>query len=224
MKIALRGGHTKKSTGAKVLIDEVTEDRKVYQSIMKYLKQEGVNVIDVTPPDTMSYPSELNYGINKANDNNVDLFVSIHFNNVYSTEKNTAIGSEVWVYKDKFDYAKRVQSKLVSLGFKDRGVKSMVEHNGVKLGELINTKMKAMIVEVCFVESRVDCDLYKKHGYDLIGKRIAEGLLNKTIVQSPVLPTKKFKIVCENLTETNAKKGVELLKNNLGLSASVKEM
>ena len=221
MRIALRGGHTKKSPGAKVLFDELTEDRKVYKSVLKYLEQGGFSVIDVTPSDDTSYPDELNYGINKANKEKVDLFVSIHFNNAYSSTKNTAIGTEVWVYDKKHDYAKRVQNKLVSLGFKDRGVKSLTEHNGKKLAELTKTTMSAMIVEVCFVESMVDYDLYIKHGHDLIGKRIAEGILNKTLVKPPT--AQKYKIVCDELTDDKAKKGVELLNKN-GFNASYIKM
>ena len=39
MKIAIRGGHCPKATGAKGIIDELTEDRKVKNSVIKYLKQ-----------------------------------------------------------------------------------------------------------------------------------------------------------------------------------------
>ena len=38
-----------------------------------------------------------------------------------------------------------------------------------------------MIIEVCFVESIADVALYKKLGYDLIGKTIAESIANKKI-------------------------------------------
>lgn len=221
MKVALRGGHTLKSLGARLLFDEVEEDRKVYKAVLKYLIQGGFDVIDVTPPENMSYPDELNYGIDKANRENADLFVSIHFNNAYTTAKNIAIGSEVWVYDKKHEYAKRVQNKLVSLGFKDRGVKSLTEHNGKKLAELTKTKMRAMIIEVCFVESIVDYDIYKKNGHDLIGKRIAEGILNKTLVKP--IDTNNFKIVCNGLSEDKARKGVELLNKN-GFNSSYIKM
>ena len=36
MKIAIRGGHCPKATGAKGIIDELTEDRKVKDSVIKY--------------------------------------------------------------------------------------------------------------------------------------------------------------------------------------------
>ena len=183
MNIALRGGHTEKATGSSLLINELKADRLVYKSVMKYLKQGGANVIDVTPPENTPYPQELNYGIAKANKLGVDLFVSIHFNNAYNKEVKSGMGSEVWVYNKPFGEATRTVNNLASLGFKNRGVKSMVSE-GRSLGELKNTKMKAMIVEVCFVESREDFNIFKNKGYDLIGKKIAEGILNKTISSS----------------------------------------
>ena len=51
MKIAIRGGHCPKATGAKGIIDELTEDRKVKDSTIKYLRMLGYDVLDVTPPD-----------------------------------------------------------------------------------------------------------------------------------------------------------------------------
>ena len=40
--------------------------------------------------------------------------------------------------------------------------------------------MKSMIVEVCFVEATEDVALYKKLGYDKIGKTIAEAIVNSS--------------------------------------------
>ena len=44
MKIAVRGGHIPKVTGASALINELTEDRKVKDSVIKYLRQLGCEV------------------------------------------------------------------------------------------------------------------------------------------------------------------------------------
>ena len=179
MKIAVRGGHCPKVTGASALIDELTEDRKVKDSVIKYLKKLGHEVLDVTPPDSTSTSStDLSYGVNKANDWGADLFVSIHFNKAYASY-NGAIGSEVCVYSN-FDIAQRVVNGLASLGFKNRGQKV---RNG--LYELKNTKMKSMIVEVCFVEATEDVALYKKLGPDTVGKAIAEAIANKKIQTVP---------------------------------------
>ena len=183
MKIAIRGGHVPRVTGAKGIIDELTEDRKVKNSVIMYLDQLGCDFLDVTPPDnTNSLHNDLFYGVNKANNWGADLFVSIHFNKAYDIY-NGCLGSEVCVYSN-FDIAQRVVNGLASLGFKNRGQK--VRNN---LYELNHTKMKAMIIEVCFVEATEDVALYKKLGHDLIGKTIAQAITNNNITISNVKPT-----------------------------------
>lgn len=180
MKIAVRGGHCPNVPGSRGIIDELKEDRLVKNAVIKYLNQMGVSVLDVTPPDSISSSSaDLSYGVNKANNWGADLFVSIHFNNAYSTY-NGALGTEVCVYSE-YDIAGRVVNKMASLGFRNRGQK-------VRTGlyELKHTSMKSMIVEVCFVEATEDVALYKKVGYDYIGKTIAEALVNRS---SGVTPT-----------------------------------
>ena len=180
MKIAVRGGHVPKFTGASKFIDELTEDRKVKDSVIKYLRQLGCDVLDVTPPDnTSTLNADLSFGVNKANNWGADLFISIHFNKAYDIY-NGCLGSEVCVYSP-FDTAQRVVNELAKLGFKNRGQK--VRNN---LYELNHTKMKAMIIEVCFVEASEDVALYKKLGYDLIGKIIAEAITNKNITISNI--------------------------------------
>ena len=183
MKIAVRGGHVPRVTGARGLIDELTEDRKVKDIVIKYLRQLGYDVLDVTPPDnTSTLNSDLSYGVNKANNWGADLFISIHFNKAYDNY-NGSLGTEVCVHST-FDIAQRVVNGLASLGFKNRGQK--VRNN---LYELNHTKMKAMIIEVCFVEAIGDVVSYKEVGYDLIGKTIAESITNKNINNSNIKPT-----------------------------------
>lgn len=184
MKIAVRGGHCPRVTGAVGIINELTEDRKVKDAVIKYLKFLGHSVLDVTPPDnTNTVNSDLAYGVNKANNWGADLFVSVHFNKAYNTYSG-ALGSEVCVYST-FDTAQRVVNGLGSLGFKNRGQK-------VRTGlyELNNTTMQAMIIEVCFVEASDDVALYKKLGSDTVGKRIAESIANKQVSTSynPTVP------------------------------------
>ena len=176
MKIAVRGGHTELCTGASALINELTEDRKVKDAVVKYLKILGQDVLDVTPPVnyTSSASKDLAYGVNKANNYGANLFVSIHFNKAYDVY-NGSLGSEVCVYSTN-DYANRVVEKLGCLGFGNRGQKIRTG-----LYELNHTNMVAMIVEVCFVEATEDVNLYKKLGAAAIGKAIAEAIVNKKI-------------------------------------------
>lgn len=187
-KIAVRGGHTEKATGASALIDELTEDRKVKDAVIKYLRKLGYEVLDVTPPVnyTSNASTDLAYGVNKANEWGADLFVSIHFNKAYDSY-NGALGSEVCVYSEH-EIAQRVVNTLGALGFKNRGQK--VRTN---LYELKNTKMKAMIVETCFVEATEDVALYNELGADTIGKAIAEAIVNDKVSESDT-PVKKEEV------------------------------
>lgn len=185
MKIAVRGGHCPRIPGASKFIDELTEDRKVKDSVINYLKQLGCDVLDVTPPDiTTTSNHDLIYGVDSANHWGADLFISIHFNKAYDVF-NGALGSEVCIYTP-FDTAQRVVNGLASLGFKNRGQK--VRTN---LYELKHTNMKAMIIEVCFVESIADVGLYKKLGYDLIGKTIAETITDKKVTSNTPVENNK---------------------------------
>lgn len=178
MKIAVRGGHCPKVPGASKFIDELTEDRKVKDSVIYYLKQLGCDVLDVTPPDDIgTVNAELSYGVNKANNWGADLFVSIHFNKAYDIY-NGDLGSEVCVYCP-FDESQRVVNGLAGLGFKNRGQKIRP-----KLFELKRTNMKSMVIEVCFVESTGDVSLYKQLGHDLIGKTIAESITDKKVTNN----------------------------------------
>ena len=180
MKIAVRGGHNPSATGCKAILDELTEDRKVKDAVIKYLKELGHSVLDVTPGNC-NVNADLKYGVDKANSWGADLFVSIHFNKAYSSY-NGAIGTEVCVYNTLAE-GKRIVDNLAALGFKNRGQKVRKE-----LYELRNTKMKAVIVETCFVEATKDVEIYRKNGADKVGKVIAEAIANKK-VPAPKPPT-----------------------------------
>ena len=182
-KIAVRGGHCPKVPGAKAILDELKEDRLIKDAVIKYLKQLGHEVLDVTPPDSTSTSSaDLAYGVNKANSWNADLFASFHFNKAYDNYNGT-LGTEVCVYSE-YEIAKRVVNAIAALGFKNRGQK-------IRRGlyELKHTSMKSMIVETCFVEATEDVALYRKIGPDAIGKAIAEAISNKTTTTTPVSNT-----------------------------------
>ncbi|AEB76454.1 N-acetylmuramoyl-L-alanine amidase [Clostridium botulinum] len=179
MKIALRGGHNYFALGSKGIIDEVKEDRKVYVAVMKYLRKDGQSVLDVTPGD-IDNNADLNYGVSKANNWGAELFVSIHFNKAYDRYKE-ALGTEAWINgknnKSK-EIAKRITRNLKELGFIDRGVKDGLARG---LYEIKYTNMPAIIVEVCFVESEKDVEVYRRVGADRIGKAIAEGIVGHKI-------------------------------------------
>ncbi len=196
-KVAIRGGHNINVPGASKLIDEVTEDIKVYASVMKYLNMEGLEVIDVTS-ELNSIEADLSYGIDLSNSENVDLFISIHFNNAYKDYEG-AIGSECWLNpKNQIsnEIGEKIRDNLVSLGFKRRENKDGTEEK--HLAEILRTKMAAIIVEVCFVEATEDVSIYNKVGSDRIGRAIAEAILNKKLNGEKLKVKKENSIVVYN--------------------------
>ena len=201
-KAAVRGGHNFKATGAVGLINEVVEDRKVKDAVIKYLRKLGYEVLDVTP-DNLDTNADLAYGVNKANNWGADLFISIHFNKAYNSY-NGAIGTESWIYKNNStkEISDRVCSKIASLGFKNRGTKFKTT-----LYELANTTMPAIIIEVCFVEATEDVEIYKRAGADKIGQVIAEGIANKIVpVEQPPIQTENniYRIFTDGIQQGTA--------------------
>lgn len=175
MKIAVRRGHNSEAIGARALLIEEVEGEKVKDAVVKYLKIAGQEVLDVSP-GPMGTNEDLAYGVNKANNAGVDLFVSIHFNKAYD-HYDGAIGSECWTIGpgNATNIAQRIVNELAEAGFKNRGVK----HS--RYYELRKTVASAIIVETCFVEASKDVELYKRLGPDEIGRRIAEGIVGHEI-------------------------------------------
>ncbi|APC41515.1 N-acetylmuramoyl-L-alanine amidase [Clostridium estertheticum] len=191
-KDAIRGGHNFQAIGASALIDETTEDRKVKDAVIKYLRLGGDTVLDVTPGNC-DVSSDLSYGVDAANKALVNLFASIHFNKAYDSYVG-AIGSEIWLNPNNAQAVKianRILANLHCLGFINRGLKDGV--NDEHLYDVKQPTMTSMIVEVCFVEADEDVKLYKKLGADIIGKAIAEGILGKTIASTVIPPTIIFR-------------------------------
>lgn len=184
-KIAVRGGHNFLAKGACALLDETTEDRKVYKALLNYLRALGYSVLDVTPSNC-SVNVDLAYGVNKAEQWGADLFLSIHFDKAYNSYSGN-LGTGTWICARGGQaevYAKRIVDSIAKgTGLKNRGVKV-----NPKLYELRKTSMPAVIVEVCFCEATEDVRKYRNAGADKIGKLIAEGVAQKVIDASAPIP------------------------------------
>jgi hypothetical protein len=200
MIIANRGGHTEAATGACSVLNELTEDRKLYKRVQELLAEVGNTMIDCTPPESYAYPAELNYGINKCNNSNAELFYSIHFNSA-----NGAKGSEICVYPNielcnKLGYA--ILSNLQDLGFYNRGLKPRTD-----LGELTSINCPSMIIEVCFVQSS-DAELYKSLGVENVARAIANGIDSRVSLNSS---NKESVIKKEEITEQIVKENIDVI-------------
>ncbi|HFE9684230.1 TPA: N-acetylmuramoyl-L-alanine amidase [Clostridium perfringens] len=211
MKIAVRGGHNFQAKGASALIDETTEDRKVYKSVVENLKLAGHNVLDVTPGNC-DVDTDLYLGVKKAEEWGAELFVSIHFDKAYDTYAG-ALGTATWIYGTGGQaevFAKRIVDSVANgTGLKNRGVRV-----NSKLYELRKTTMPAIIVEVCFCEATEDVRIYEEKGANLVGKLIAEGICNNSI-ENTVEETKPNVEPQNSQTTTNIKANARVVNDFL---------
>lgn len=165
MKICINAGHTKlgKGTGASGHLNESTETRKIVFELMKLLADSKHEVI----PAVFDRSSDnLKEAVDLANNENVDLFISIHLN------AGGGQGSEAFTWKgQKITQAEKALNGLKSLGFRNRGIK-----DGSNLYVVKNTKMTAILFEICFVDNKADAELFKKVGYNKIAKAIFDAI------------------------------------------------
>jgi N-acetylmuramoyl-L-alanine amidase len=186
MRIAIRFGHTILTNGQCTASNGIRKEYEVIREyaplVIKYLKQLGYEVFNVTPKDK-SYSTEIadiNAGIKIANDWKADLFLSLHANN-FDTK---AFGCEVLYSKGNTEgltISTNICKELEALGFKNRGAKFDVRG----LNEIIRTHMTSVIVEPLFIDNLGDIKLYSA---DKIARSIVKGLTGKTITDSdPVI-------------------------------------
>ena len=205
-------GHSKTASGASKYLNEVTEDRKVKDELIKILKENGMEVYDCTS-DAGTPSKVLSEQVQKCNTHKgVD--VHIHFNAGTTDPNEKTTGTEVFVYSTSSkckESAKKVCDNLASLGFTNRGLKY-----STGLYVLKNSKNPAMLIEVCFVDDKDDYNLYKKVGVETIAKEIAKGLigeLNKERKDGPVNASYMVRITAQEL---NIRKGATISSDVVG--------
>ena len=176
MKFNVHAGHNFHCPGASGCFSETSEDRKVKDLVIKLLRAQGHTVYDCTDEDGQTASANLRAIVQKCNKHMVDLDVSIHFN-AYNGQ---AHGTEVLVYSETSSArqtAGRICSKIVGLGFTNRGIKYRPG-----LYVLRNTDSPALLVECCFCDSRADAKIYNR---ERMARAIVEGILNKSLDEEP---------------------------------------
>lgn len=161
-------------TGAMGLYKEDILTKAVGERIIYKLRQQGYNVVETLPTGRYSQNDELNLRAKIANLNEVDKFISIHFN----TFDGSANGTEVY-YSSKAG-AKEMASKVSQniadrFGFKNRGSKQQ------SLAVLNKTNMPAILVEGCFIDNISDMNKFIDKGeqaYDIMADAIIQGAIN----------------------------------------------
>ncbi|MHB9940643.1 N-acetylmuramoyl-L-alanine amidase [Clostridium sporogenes] len=171
MKIGIDCGHTLSGAdyGAVGIKAESNLTREVGTRVISKLQALGHTVIKCYKDTCSSLQDSLSYRTNTANNNNVDLYVSIHFN----AFNGSAYGTEVLTYGgNKFSEATSVLNNIVSLGYTNRGIK-----DGSNLYVIRNTKAKSMLIECCFCDNSGDMSRFNA---DKMADAIVKGLVGKT--------------------------------------------
>ena len=164
----INDGHTISGAGSGAVgrIKEGEHTRLVGNEVRRLLKERENMVYNCTIDYANSTNESLALVVDQANRQELDWFISIHFN------AGGGRGVEVYTYKgrqyqDALDVCANISSVL---GIPNRGVKE-----GTGLYVIRKTKAKSMLIEVCFVDTD-DADKYLKVGYKEIAKAIVEAL------------------------------------------------
>ncbi|MBG1257846.1 N-acetylmuramoyl-L-alanine amidase [Nostoc commune] len=170
MKFGIDIGHNcpPHDTGATGIQQEDILTKAVGTRLIQKLKAAGHTVIDCTPTSTSSVNDSLRQRVNKANANNVNVFISIHFNK-FNTIAN---GAEIFAISNTSKgIAKSVLQEIVKLGFNDRKVKN------TNFFVIKNTQMPAILIECCFCDSKTDMERFDA---EKMAEAIKDGLIGES--------------------------------------------
>lgn len=154
--VCVSSGHGLNVRGAEGVLDEVDEARKVVDHVTKLIWGRKISVATFHDDESTTQDENLKRICDWHNSYERDLDISVHFN-AYEPTKEPR-GTEVWYVTQK-DLAAELSAAIAEAGqFKDRGAKYTDD-----LYFLNHTTEPAVLIEVCFVDSQADAELYRKH-------------------------------------------------------------
>lgn len=183
MKIGLRGGHSTNCIGAVGIVNEYEQMQEFFKHISKSLTSYGHTVIDCNSNGSTANV-ELSEGAAKANNANVDLFISLHMN-AFDGSGN---GTEALVSSESskaLPIASKLCENFSQLGFKNRGVKFQ------KLYEMNHIQAPNIIFEICFCDSKNDIEIYNKYSWEQLAYRFCNSI-DSNIPTEPVNEDKGY--------------------------------
>ena len=169
--IMLDAGHGGSDPGATYQGRKEADDAlRLTLAVGEILQNHGFDVEYTRTTDVYESPFQKAM---EANEAGVDFFVSIHRNS-YPVD-NEVSGVESLVYDlsgIKYEMAQNINEQLENVGFVNLGVKARPN-----LIVLKRTKMPAVLVEVGFINSDIDNQLFDDNFYDIAGA-IADGIMD----------------------------------------------
>lgn len=167
--IMLDAGHGGRDPGAVYNGRQEKDDTlRLVMALGPILENRGFDVNYTRTTDVYESPYQKAM---EANNAGVDYFISIHRNS-FPTD-NVVSGVESLVYNEegiKLQMAENINARLADVGFEDLGV--IARPNLVVLRR---TAMPAVLVEVGFINSNTDNQLFDDH-FDEIAQAIADGI------------------------------------------------
>lgn len=176
----IHAGHCpqgKGASGASGILKESVEDRLVKDEVIRLLRKQGHTVYDCTVDYSTSQSGCLQGIVNKCNQHNVSLDVSIHLNsgrNDYTGDGSTG-GTEVFNYDTR---TKSISDRICNNISKTLGIRNRGTKYSKNLYVLNNTKNLAILIECCFVDDKDDAN---KWDFRKCAHAIVEGILGNSL-------------------------------------------
>lgn len=173
MRIAISSGHSLHVRGARGVLDEVDENRRVVDRVTAILEATRGGVVRFHDDSSRSVSANLGALVGWHNRQQRDLDVSVHFNAHRTTTQ--PMGTEC-LHRTQGQLAARVSTAMANAGkFIDRGPK-----HRTNLSFLNNTARPAILLEVCFVDSSHDAQVYRT-SFEGICRAIASSITGQNV-------------------------------------------
>ena len=184
--LTISAGHFGKGTGAVSYLDEGSEVISVVNALQARFRTSSVQAAFIIDASSKNQAQNLRYLVDAHNQTQRELDASIHFNASGDT-REAGIGTEVLYVNPLLEgFAKAMSAAIARAGgFIDRGAK-----HRTNLALLNGTMKPAIIIEICFVNSKTDVALYEKnkaHITEAIAVTLESYFQTKAAISSPAL-------------------------------------
>ena len=166
MRICISSGHGLYVRGASGILDEVDEARLITEELATAFYAAGHQVKTYHDDVSHSQGENLERITDWHNAQGAhDLDISVHFNAYEQTAE--PMGVEVLYYSQK-ELARKLSAAIADVGFIDRGPKQRSD-----LYVLSHTEAPCVLLEVMFLDSEADCEIYGDRHGDIIANIVA---------------------------------------------------
>lgn len=199
MQICISSGHGKYIRGASGYLDEVDEARRVVEEVASILEAAKIGVDTFHDNTSHDQSTNLSTIVNWHNSQGRDLDVSVHFNAYQTTSK--PMGTEC-LYVTQNSLAVQVATAIANAGgLINRGSKYRSD-----LYFLNNTEEPAILIEVCFVDSSADADLYERN-FQNICFAIASAIVGRKLEEPPEVPPETSEPIPPDYSKPTTRRG-----------------